>query len=73
MEGIAKAKAAGIYKGRCPSIETAQVRALKAEGVGPAGIARHRGIARASVYRALGVKDEPSAGKAGFDPNAPQP
>lgn len=71
MEGIAKAKAAGIYKGRRPSIDTAQVRALKAEGVGPAEIARRLGIARASVYRALGVKDEPSTGKAGFSPISP--
>ncbi|BCM87702.1 hypothetical protein mvi_61630 (plasmid) [Methylobacterium indicum] len=53
MEGIAKAKAAGIYKGRRPSIDTAKVHALKAEGVGPAEIARRLGIARASVYRAL--------------------
>jgi DNA invertase Pin-like site-specific DNA recombinase len=30
LEGIAKAKAAGVYKGRPPSIDTAQVRAMKA-------------------------------------------
>jgi DNA invertase Pin-like site-specific DNA recombinase len=51
--GIAKAKAAGVYKGRPASIDPAQVRHLKAEGWGPSQIARKLGIARASVYRAL--------------------
>jgi DNA invertase Pin-like site-specific DNA recombinase len=31
LEGIAKAKAAGVYKGRRPSVDVAQVRALKQE------------------------------------------
>lgn len=53
LEGIAKAKAAGAYKGRRPSIDPAQVRKLHAEGVGPAEIARKLKIGRASVYRAL--------------------
>lgn len=56
MEGIAKAKAAGIYKGRTPSIDVTAVRALKAEGIGAAEIARRLGIGRASVYRVLDVK-----------------
>lgn len=55
MEGIAKAKAAGAYKGRRPSIDPLQVRKLHADGVGPAEIARKLGIARASVYRMLGA------------------
>lgn len=54
MEGIAKAKAAGAYKGRRPSIDPAQVRKLREEGVGPADIARKLKIGRASVYRVLG-------------------
>ncbi|MCY1640546.1 recombinase family protein [Methylorubrum sp. SL192] len=54
MEGIAKAKAAGVYKGRPVSIDPAKVHALKAEGMGPAEIARRLGIGRASVYRLLG-------------------
>lgn len=54
LEGIAKAKAEGVYKGRPASINPEQVRALKAEGVGPAEIARRLGIGRASVYRLLG-------------------
>src|SRR3954465_7767435 len=54
MEGIAKAKAEGVYKGRKPSIDAAQVRALAAEGLGGTAIARRLGIGRASVYRMLG-------------------
>lgn len=53
MEGIAKAKAAGVYKGRKPSVKPEEVRALKAQGMGAAAIARTLGIGRASVYRAL--------------------
>ena len=53
LEGIAKAKAAGAYKGRRPSIDVAQVRKLRADGVGPAEIARKLNIGRASVYRVL--------------------
>ena len=52
-EGIAKAKAAGKYKGRPISIDAAQIRQLRAE-LGPAAIAKRLGIARSSVYRALG-------------------
>ncbi len=53
MEGIAKAKAAGMYKGRKPSIDTAKVRALQAEGLGATEIAKKLRIGRASVYRAM--------------------
>ena len=53
LEGIAKAKEAGVYKGRPASIDTAQVRELKAQGIGPSEIAKRLGIGRASVYRAL--------------------
>jgi DNA invertase Pin-like site-specific DNA recombinase len=53
LEGIAKAKAAGVYKGRTATIDGARVRQLKAEGLGPAKIAQQMGIARATVYRAL--------------------
>ncbi|KQP81764.1 integrase [Methylobacterium sp. Leaf113] len=54
LEGIARAKAAGVYKGRAPSIDVSAITALKAKGVGPAEIARRLGIGRASVYRVLG-------------------
>jgi len=56
MEGIAKAKAEGVYKGRKPSIDAAQVRGLAAEGLGATEIARRLSIGRASVYRMLGGK-----------------
>lgn len=55
MEGIAKAKAAGVYKGRKPSVPVEEVRRLRAEGVSPTDIAQRLGIGRASVYRALGA------------------
>jgi DNA invertase Pin-like site-specific DNA recombinase len=53
-EGIAKAKAEGKYLGRKPTIQAAEVLALKAAGIGPAAIAKRLGIARSSVYRMLG-------------------
>jgi len=49
----AKAKAAGIYKGRPASIDAARVRELKAQGLGATQIAKDLNIGRASVYRAL--------------------
>ncbi len=55
-EGIAKAKAAGVYKGRPPSIDPDQVRTLLANGVRPAEVARRLKIGRASVYRVAGGK-----------------
>ena len=53
LEGIAKAKAAGVYKGRPPSIDAAEVMRLKKEGLGASKIAKHLDIGRASVYRVL--------------------
>jgi DNA invertase Pin-like site-specific DNA recombinase len=53
LEGIAKAKAAGVYKGRPASIDGTRVRELKAQGMGPTEIAKALNIGRASVYRAL--------------------
>ena len=52
-EGIERAKAAGVYKGRPVTIQGEKVHALKTEGMGAAEIARHLGIGRASVYRHL--------------------
>jgi Resolvase, N terminal domain/Helix-turn-helix domain of resolvase len=53
MEGIAAAKARGVYKGRPQSIEAEEVKRLRAEDIGATDIARRLGIGRASVYRVL--------------------
>jgi DNA invertase Pin-like site-specific DNA recombinase len=55
-EGIAKAKAAGVYKGRPPSIDVTKVRDLKKKGLGASEIAKALKIGRASVYRALDAR-----------------
>ncbi|UNZ52850.1 recombinase family protein [Agrobacterium tumefaciens] len=55
LEGIAKAKAEGVYKGRKPSIDMNRIRELRAEGRGASEIARTLGIGRASVYRVIGT------------------
>jgi DNA invertase Pin-like site-specific DNA recombinase len=54
LEGIAKAKAAGVYagKGRPRKVAAEEVRKLKADGIRPTEIAKRLGIGRASVYRA---------------------
>lgn len=54
-EGIAKAKAAGKYRGRKPTARArlGEVQELHSAGVGATEIARRTGIARASVYRLL--------------------
>lgn len=54
LEGIAKAKAEGAYKGRKPSIDPVAVAKLKAEGLGASEIAKRLKIGRASVYRVMG-------------------
>ena len=53
LEGIAAAKARGIYKGRLPSIDAGAVRRLAGQGIGGTEIARQLKISRASVYRLL--------------------
>jgi DNA invertase Pin-like site-specific DNA recombinase len=53
LEGVAKAKAEGIYKGRRPTIDPERVKALAAEGLGASAIAKELKVARASVYRLL--------------------
>lgn len=56
LEGIAKAKVAGVYKGRKASIDATKVHAMRAQGLGGTEIARSLGIGRASVYRLLSAK-----------------
>src|SRR2546423_3485264 len=54
LEGIAAAKSRGVYRGRKPSIDAAEVRRLHAqEHLGATEIARRLGVGRASVYRVL--------------------
>ena len=54
-EGIAKAQAAGLYKGRKPmeAEKVNRIVSLKADGMAPAKIAREVGVARSTVYRIL--------------------
>ena len=55
-EGIRAAKAKGVYQGRKPTIDVAEVRRLREqEQLGATAIARQLRIGRASVYRVLGV------------------
>lgn len=51
LEGIAKAKERGVYKGRPQTIESAPIRTALAAGESPAALARRLGIARSTVYR----------------------
>ena len=56
LEGIAAAKARGVYTGRKPHIDPVAIKHLRdMEKLGPAAIARRLGIGRASVYRLLGT------------------
>ncbi len=59
LEGIAAAKARGVYKGRKPNIDVVEVQRLsKKEKLGATAIARRLGIGRASVYRVLGRSEQ---------------
>lgn len=53
VEGIAKAKAAGVYKGRPVTIDAGLVREMYEQGQGATAIANALGIGRASVYRVI--------------------
>ena len=53
MEGIAKAKAKGVYKGGKKKIDVSEIRRLKNEGLGATKIAKELNIHRDSVYRLL--------------------
>ena len=54
-EGIAKARAAGKYKGRKPTVRAKanEIGQLYADGMSPTQIARELEISRSSVYRIL--------------------
>ena len=53
MEGIAKAKSKGVYKGGKSKISIEEIKKLKGEGLGATAIARKLNIHRDSVYRLL--------------------
>lgn len=63
LEGIAAAKAAGVYKGRPATIDAAKVTSLKADGLGATEIAKRLGVGRASVYRVLNGAAARAAGQ----------
>lgn len=52
-EGIARAKAAGVYKGGRPRLDYKLIHRLHADGVGPSAIAEAVGCSRMQVYRIL--------------------
>ena len=52
-EGIAKAKARGVYSQRKKSVNPDKVRQLFQDGMSKADIAKHLNISRNSVYRSL--------------------
>jgi DNA invertase Pin-like site-specific DNA recombinase len=62
-EGIAKAKAAGKYKGRAPTAKAkgSQVAEMAAQDVSLSEIARRLGIGKASVHRILKAQKEAGA------------
>src|SRR5215470_4439657 len=53
LEGIAKAKAEGVYKGGKPSIPVDEVKQLKAAGRSITEIAETFDVSRVAIYRAL--------------------
>ena len=61
MEGVAKAKAEGVYKGRKPTIDAEKVKVLASQGMGATAIARELKVARASVYRLM--SNQPQHGR----------
>ena len=52
-EGIARAKARGVYKGRKKTIGTTRIRNMNADGHSVTEIAELLGVSRMTVYRSL--------------------
>lgn len=61
LEGIAKAKEEGRYKGRPVTVDAESILAALAAGERPVAIARRLNVARSTVYK---VKDDAAAIKA---------
>lgn len=53
-DGIAAAKAKGVYKGRKATVDAEEIRRALKAGEGPAEAARRLGCARSTVYRLAG-------------------
>lgn len=51
-EGIAAAKIRGVYRGRRPKIDMAEIQTLLSQGENPTEIARKLGVSRGTVYKA---------------------
>jgi len=62
LDGIAKAKGEGRYKGRKPTAraKSAEVKVLHGQGLSMDAIAARLGIGKGSVHRALAAGKEPS-------------
>lgn len=56
-EGIAQAKAKGVYKGGARRVDREKVLAMRAAGTGPAAIAKSLGCSRMQVYRIIGAQE----------------
>lgn len=65
MEGIAKAKVAGVYQGRPRSIDSDEISKLRQAGLGATAIAKQLGVGRASVYRLLRRGDMDKSARTG--------
>ena len=52
-EGVVKAKARGVYKGRAKSVDDQKIVDLRQKGVSVTEIAKKLTVSRMSVYRAL--------------------
>lgn len=72
MEGIAAAKAKGVYKGRPRSIDPAKVRALLEQGIGATEVAQRLGIGRASVYRLTATQDPATLSTSSLSTRSPE-
>ncbi|MGY6282647.1 recombinase family protein [Methylorubrum extorquens] len=55
-EGIQAAKAKGVYRGGTRRVDRDKVLAMKADGHGPAAIAKALGCSRMQVYRVIGAE-----------------
>lgn len=60
QEGIEKAKAAGVYRGRPATVDRDLIRRLHAEGVKPAAIRARLGVGLSTVYEAIKETSEKS-------------